>query len=259
MFPRKEMLDLVIIDGKARGIITRNLITGEIERHGAHAVVLATGGYGTIYYLSTLAVNSNASAAGKHIRRCILCKSMLVQIHRLCAPWNEFQSKLTLMSESLRNDGRVWVPAKKDDKRPPNDSRKMKGIIFLKEDIPHSESRSERCASRAAKERCDAGYGVGDTRLAVYLDFRDAIEKQVKNRSRTIMLIFLICIRPLQVATYEEPKRIYPAGQYTMGGLWVDYELMTTIPVYLPLVNQTFRIMAPTALEPAHLCRQQAT
>jgi succinate dehydrogenase / fumarate reductase flavoprotein subunit len=234
MFPRREMLDLVIIDGKARGIITRNLLTGEIERHGAHAVVLATGGYGTIYYLSTLAVNSNASAAWKaHKKGAFFANPSFVQIHPTCVPQlNEFQSKLTLMSESLRNDGRVWVPKTKDDTRPANDIPEEERDYFLERRYPTFGNLVPRdVASRAAKERCDAGYGVGETKLAVNLDFRDAINKQgkkaIENKYGNLFEMYKTITG---MDPYEEPMRIYPAGHYTMGGLWVDYELMTTIP-----------------------------
>jgi len=234
MFPRREMLDLVVIDGKARGIITRNLLTGEIERHGAHAVVLATGGYGTIYYLSTLAVNSNASAAWKaHKKGAFFANPSFVQIHPTCVPQlNEFQSKLTLMSESLRNDGRVWVPKTKDDTRPANNIPEEERDYFLERRYPTFGNLVPRdVASRAAKERCDAGYGVGETKLAVNLDFRDAINKQgkkaIENKYGNLFEMYKTITG---IDPYEEPMRIYPAGHYTMGGLWVDYELMTTIP-----------------------------
>jgi succinate dehydrogenase / fumarate reductase flavoprotein subunit len=233
MFPRREMLDLVVIDGKARGIITRNLLTGEIERHGAHAVVLATGGYGTIYYLSTLAVNSNASAAWKaHKKGAFFANPSFVQIHPTCVPQlNEFQSKLTLMSESLRNDGRVWVPKTKDDTRPANNIPEEERDYFLERRYPTFGNLVPRdVASRAAKERCDAGYGVGETKLAVNLDFRDAINKQgkkaIENKYGNLFEMYKTITG---IDPYEEPMRIYPAGHYTMGGLWVDYELMTTI------------------------------
>ncbi|MCX6301097.1 MAG: fumarate reductase/succinate dehydrogenase flavoprotein subunit [Bacteroidia bacterium] len=234
MYPRREMLDLVIIDGKARGIITRNLLTGEIERHGAHAVVLATGGYGTIYYLSTLAVNSNASAAWKaHKRGAFFANPSFVQIHPTCVPQlNEFQSKLTLMSESLRNDGRVWVPKTKNDTRPANDIPEEERDYYLERRYPAFGNLVPRdVASRAAKERCDAGYGVGETKLAVNLDFRDAMKKQgkkaIENKYGNLFEMYKTITGS---DPYEEPMRIYPAGHYTMGGLWVDYELMTTIP-----------------------------
>jgi len=234
MFPRREMLDLVVIDGRARGIITRNLITGEIERHGAHAVVLATGGYGTIYYLSTLAVNSNASAAWKaHKKGAFFANPSFVQIHPTSVPQlNEFQSKLTLMSESLRNDGRIWVSKTKGDKRPANDIPEDERDYYLERRYPTFGNLVPRdVASRAAKERCDAGYGVGETGLAVNLDFRDAINKQgkkaIENKYGNLFDMYKTITG---IDSYEEPMRIYPAGHYTMGGLWVDYELMTTIP-----------------------------
>jgi succinate dehydrogenase / fumarate reductase flavoprotein subunit len=234
MFPRREMLDLVLIDGKARGIITRNLITGEIERHGAHAVVLATGGYGTIFYLSTLAVNSNASAAWKaHKKGAFFANPSFVQIHPTCVPQlNEFQSKLTLMSESLRNDGRVWVPKTKDDSGSPNEIPEEERDYFLERRYPAFGNLVPRdVASRAAKERCDSGFGVGETKLAVYLDFRDEIKKQgkksIENKYGNLFEMYKTITG---IDPYDEPMRIYPAGHYTMGGLWVDYELMTTIP-----------------------------
>jgi len=234
MYPRRDMLDLVVIDGKARGIIVRNLITGEIERHSAHAVVLATGGYGTVYYLSTLAVNSNASAAWKAYKKgAAFANPSFVQIHPTSIPQlNEFQSKLTLMSESLRNDGRIWVPKNKDDKRPANDIPEEERDYYLERRYPTFGNLVPRdVASRAAKERCDAGYGVGKTGLAVNLDFRDAIKKQgkkaIENKYGNLFDMYrdITAIDP-----YEEPMQIYPAGHYTMGGLWVDYELMTTVP-----------------------------
>ena len=234
MFPRREMLDLVLIDGKARGIITRNLITGEIERHSAHAVVLATGGYGTIYYLSTLAVNSNASAAWKaHKKGAFFANPSFIQIHPTCVPQlNEFQSKLTLMSESLRNDGRIWIPKTKGDKRPANSIPEEERDYYLERRYPAFGNLVPRdVASRAAKERCDAGYGVGETGLAVNLDFRDAINRQGKKAIEDKYGNLFDMYRTITgIDPYEEPMRIYPAGHYTMGGLWVDYELMTTIP-----------------------------
>jgi succinate dehydrogenase / fumarate reductase, flavoprotein subunit len=234
MYPRREMLELVLIDGKARGIITRNLLTGEIERHAAHAVVLATGGYGTIYFLSTLAVNSNASAAWKaHKKGALFANPSFVQIHPTSIPQlNEFQSKLTLMSESLRNDGRIWVPKEKGDKRPANSIPEEERDYYLERRYPTFGNLVPRdVASRAAKERCDAGYGVGETGLAVNLDFRDAIKKQGKETiEKKYGNLFEMYRNITGINPYEEPMRIYPAGHYTMGGLWVDYELMTTIP-----------------------------
>lgn len=234
IFPRREMLELVVIDGKARGIITRNLITGELERHSAHAVVLATGGYGTIYYLSTLAVNSNASAAWKaHRKGAFIANPSFVQIHPTCIPQlNEYQSKLTLMSESLRNDGRVWVPKSKGDKRPANEIPDDERDYYLERRYPSYGNLVARdIASRAAKERCDAGYGIGETGLAVNLDFRDAIKKQGRDKIEDKYgNLFHMYKTITGIDPYEEPMRIYPAGHYTMGGLWVDYELQTTIP-----------------------------
>jgi len=234
MYPRREMLDIVLIDGKARGIIARNLITGEIERHAAHAVVLATGGYGTIYYLSTLAVNSNASAAWKAYKKgAFFANPSFIQIHPTCVPQlNEFQAKLTLMSESLRNDGRVWVPKTKGDTRPANQIPEEDRDYFLERRYPAFGNLVPRdVASRAAKERCDAGYGIGETGLAVNLDFRDAIKKQgkkaIENKYGNLFDMYKTITG---IDSYEEPMRIYPAGHYTMGGLWVDYELMTTVP-----------------------------
>lgn len=234
MFPRREMLDLVVVDGKARGIITRNLITGELERHAAHAVVLATGGYGTIYYLSTLAVNSNASAAWKAYQKgAFFGNPSFIQIHPTSIPvLNPYQSKLTLMSESLRNDGRIWVPKSKDDKRKPNDIPEEERDYYLERRYPAFGNLVPRdVAARAAKERCDAGYGVGDSGLSVYLDFKDAIAKQGKDAiAFKYGNLFEMYKKITGIDPYKEPMRIYPAGHYTMGGLWVDYNLMTTIP-----------------------------
>jgi len=234
MFPRREMLDIVLIDGKARGIIARNLLTGEIERHSAHAVVLASGGYGTIYYLSTLAVNSNASAAWKaHKKGALFANPSFIQIHPTCVPQlNEFQAKLTLMSESLRNDGRVWVPKTKGDIRPANEIPEEERDYFLERRYPTFGNLVPRdVASRAAKERCDAGFGIGETGLAVNLDFRDSIKKQGKDIIESKYGNLFDMYKTITgIDSYIEPMRIYPAGHYTMGGLWVDYELMTTIP-----------------------------
>lgn len=234
MYPRREMLELVIVNGKARGIIARNLITGEIERHSAHAVVLATGGYGTVYYLSTLAVNSNASAAWKaHKKGALFANPSFVQIHPTSVPQlNDYQAKLTLMSESLRNDGRIWVPKNKDEKRHPNDIPEEERDYFLERRYPAFGNLVPRdVASRAAKERCDAGYGVGKTGLAVNLDFRDAIKKQGKKAIEAKYGNLFEMYKTITGSDpYDEPMNIYPAGHYTMGGLWVDYELMTTIP-----------------------------
>lgn len=244
MFPRREMLDLVIIDGKARGIITRNLITGEIEKHSAHAVVLASGGYGTIYYLSTLAVNSNPSAVWKaHKKGAVFANPSFVQIHPTSIPQlNNYQSKLTLMSESLRNDGRIWVPKEKGDKRSANEIPDEERDYYLERRYPAFGNLVPRdVASRATKERCDAGYGVGDTGLAVNLDFRDAIKKQGKKAIEDKYgNLFKMYETITGIDPYKEPMRIYPAGHYTMGGLWVDYNLMTTIPGLFAIGESNF-------------------
>ncbi|HDP74999.1 MAG TPA: fumarate reductase/succinate dehydrogenase flavoprotein subunit [Bacteroidales bacterium] len=234
MYPRREMMDLVVIDGKARGIIVRNLITGEIERHSAHAVVLATGGYGTIYYLSTLALNSNGSAAWRAYKRgALFANPSFVQIHPTSIPvLNDHQCKLTLMSESLRNDGRVWVPKTKGDPRKPNEIPEEERDYYLERRYPAFGNLVPRdVASRAAKERCDAGYGVGPTGLSVYLDFRDAIQKKGRKYIEdNYGNLFEMYEKITGESPYEVPMRIYPAGHYTMGGLWVNYNLMTTIP-----------------------------
>lgn len=234
IFPRRDMLDLVVIDGRARGIITRNLITGAIERHSAHAVVFATGGFGTIYYLSTLAINSNGSAAMAAYRKgALMANPSMAQIHPTSIPvLNEYQSKLTLMSESLRNDGRVWVPKTKGDKRPANQINEEERDYYLERKYPAFGNLVPRdVASRAAKERCDEGYGVGETGLSVYLDFRDALNTQgMAAIEAKYGNLFDLYTKITGINPYEEPMRIYPASHYTMGGLWVDYNLMTTIP-----------------------------
>ena len=244
MFSRREMLDLVLIDGKARGIITRNLLTGELERHSAHAVVLATGGYGTIYYLSTLAVGSNASAAWRaHLKGAFFANPSFVQIHPTSIPQlNEYQSKLTLMSESLRNDGRIWVPKEKGDKRAPNDIPEEERDYYLERRYPAFGNLVPRdVGSRAAKERCDAGYGVGKTGLAVYMDFKDAIQKQgEKAIEAKYGNLFEMYQTITGINPYKEPMQIYPAGHYTMGGLWVDYNLMTTVPGLFTIGESNF-------------------
>lgn len=233
MYPRRDMLDIVIIDGKARGIITRNLVTGEIERHSGHAVVLATGGYGTIYYLSTLALGSNVSAAwAAHKKGALFANPSFIQIHPTSLPQlNDYQCKLTLMSESLRNDGRIWVPKIKGDKRQPNDIPEEDRDYYLERRYPAFGNLVPRdVASRAAKERCDAGFGVGKTGLSVYLDFKDAIKKQGKKAiENKYGNLFEMYHKISGDNPYEVPMRIYPAGHYTMGGLWVDYNLMTTV------------------------------
>jgi succinate dehydrogenase / fumarate reductase flavoprotein subunit len=244
LFPRRDMLDVVVIDGKARGIITRNLVTGEIERHGAHAVVLATGGYGTVYYLSTLAVGSNPTSAWvAHKRGALFANPSFIQIHPTSVPvLNDYQCKLTLMSESLRNDGRVWVPKAKADRRPPNEIPEEERDYYLERRYPAFGNLVPRdVASRAAKERCDAGYGVGDTGLSVYLDFKDAIAKQgEKAIEGKYGNLFEMYQKITGINPYKEPMRIYPAGHYTMGGLWVDYNLMTTVPGLFAIGESNF-------------------
>tara|TARA_B100000767_G_C19757377_1_gene533561 strand:- start:100 stop:2016 length:1917 start_codon:yes stop_codon:yes gene_type:complete len=234
MFNRHEMLDIVKIDGKARGVIVRNLITGEYQRHFGHAVVLATGGYGNVYYLSTNAMGSNVTASWKaHKKGAMFANPSYTQIHPTCIPVSgEYQSKLTLMSESLRNDGRIWVPLKKDDKRKPTDIPEEERDYYLERRYPAFGNLVPRdVASRAAKERCDAGYGVGSTGLAVYLDFEDSIKRLGKEvvASRYGNL-FEMYQKITGEDPYKMPMRIFPAVHYTMGGLWVDYDLMTTVP-----------------------------
>ncbi|MBR1798347.1 MAG: fumarate reductase/succinate dehydrogenase flavoprotein subunit [Bacteroidales bacterium] len=237
---RHEMMDLVVVDGRARGIIARNLTTGEIERYAAHAVVLASGGYGNIYYLSTNAMNSNGSAAWVcHRRGAAFANPCYVQIHPTCIPVHgDYQSKLTLMSESLRNDGRIWVPKKKEDaeairagQKGPNDIPEEERDYYLERRYPAFGNLVPRdVASRAAKERCDAGYGVGSTGLAVYLDFASAIQRLGKDViAQRYGNLFQMYQKITDQNPYEVPMMIYPAIHYTMGGLWVDYELQTTV------------------------------
>jgi succinate dehydrogenase / fumarate reductase, flavoprotein subunit len=259
---RHEMLDLVIVDGKARGIIARNLVTGELERHAAHAVVLCTGGYGNVFFLSTNAMGSNVTAAWRaHRRGALFSNPCFTQIHPTCIPVSgDHQSKLTLMSESLRNDGRIWVPKYKEDaeairakKLRPTDLPEERRDYYLERRYPAFGNLVPRdIASRAAKERCDAGFGVNATGEAVYLDFSDAIvrygkaEANVKglhNASHEDIVkmgkkiveskygnLFQMYEQIVAENPYETPMMIYPAVHYTMGGLWVDYELMTTVP-----------------------------
>ncbi|MFU8842870.1 MAG: fumarate reductase/succinate dehydrogenase flavoprotein subunit [Bacteroidales bacterium] len=257
MYSRREMLELVIVDGRARGIIARNLVTGELERHAAHAVVFATGGYGTVYYLSTLAVNSNASAAWIGYKNgAFFGNPSFIQIHPTSIPvLNEFQSKLTLMSESLRNDGRVWVPKEKGDKRHPNDIPEEERDYYLERRYPAFGNLVPRdVASRAAKERCDAGYGVGETGLSVYLDFKDAINKQGKKAIEDKYgNLFEMYEKIAGTNPYREPMRIYPAGHYTMGGLWVDYNMMTTIPGLFAIGEANFSVHGANRLGAASL------
>ena len=233
VFSRRQMLEIVVVDDKARGIVCRNLVNGEIERYSAHAVVLATGGYGTIYFLSTLAVNSSGAAAYSAYKKgACFANPSFIQIHPSCIPqMNEYQSKLTLMSESLRNDGRVWTPKEKGEKRLASKIPIEERDYYLERRYPAFGNLVPRdIASRAAKERCDAGYGVGDTGYAVYLDFADAIKDQgkkvIKNKYGNL---FDLYSKITGENPYKEPMKIYPAGHYTMGGLWVDYNLMTTV------------------------------
>ena len=241
MFTRREMMDIVIMDGKARGIIVRNLVTGELERHGAHAVLLATGGYGNVFFLSTNAMTSNGSAAWKAYKRgAYFGDPSFVQIHPTCIPVHgDYQSKLTLMSESLRNDGRIWVPKKKEDaeliqqgKLSPVKIPEEDRDYYLERRYPAFGNLVPRdVASRAAKERCDAGHGVGNTGLAVYLDFKDAINRLGKNVIEARYgNLFQMYEKIVDENPYETPMMIYPAIHYTMGGIWVDYELQSTIP-----------------------------
>jgi|TARA_B110001454_G_scaffold19283_2_gene17943 succinate dehydrogenase / fumarate reductase flavoprotein subunit len=234
MYNRHEMLDIVMIDGKARGIIARNLLTGEYERHFGHAVVLATGGYGNVFYLSTNAMGSNVTAAWKaHKKGAMFGNPCFTQIHPTCIPVSgDYQSKLTLMSESLRNDGRIWVPAKKGDSRVPKDIPENERDYYLERKYPAFGNLVPRdIASRAAKERCDEGYGVGSTKMAVYLDFEDAINRLGEDTVRSRYgNLFQMYNKITEDNPYKTPMRIYPAVHYTMGGLWVDYNLMTTVP-----------------------------
>ncbi|HNK10435.1 MAG TPA: fumarate reductase/succinate dehydrogenase flavoprotein subunit [Chitinophagales bacterium] len=254
-YARHEMLDIVEIDGKARGIIARDLITGKLERHFGHAVVLCTGGYGNVFYLSTNAMGSNVTASWKaHKKGAFFGNPCFTQIHPTCIPVSgDHQSKLTLMSESLRNDGRIWVPKKKDDNRKANDIPEEERDYYLERRYPAFGNLVPRdVASRAAKERCDAGYGVGTTKQAVYLDFRfnlinkygraEASKLGIENPDEATLVrlgkevvkeeygnLFDMYEKITGENPYEVPMRIYPAVHYTMGGLWVDYELMTSV------------------------------
>ncbi len=234
LFPNREMLDLVVVDGRARGIICRNLVTGEIERHAAHAVLLCTGGYGTAYYLSTNAVNSNVTAAWRaHKRGALFANPCFTQIHPTCIPVSgEHQSKLTLMSESLRNDGRVWVPKNQGDKRSAGQIPEAERDYYLERRYPSFGNLVPRdVASRASKAVCDEGRGVGETGLSVYLDFADAIQRLGKDViAERYGNLFDMYKRITDEDPYQVPMRIFPAVHYTMGGLWVDYNLMSTIP-----------------------------
>ena len=234
LFARREMLDVVVIDGKARGIIVRNLMTGEIERYAGDAVILATGGYGTVYYLSTNAVNSNVTAAWRaHKRGALFANPCFTQIHPTCIPvTGDHQSKLTLMSESLRNDGRVWVPKQQGDKRPPEQIPEAERDYYLERKYPSFGNLVPRdVASRNAKQACDDGRGVGESGLAVYLDFQDAVQRiGLETIKEKYGNLFQMYQKITDEDPYKVPMRIYPAIHYTMGGLWVDYNLMSTIP-----------------------------
>ncbi len=265
MFSRHEMLDVVVIDGKCRGIIARDLVSGELERHSGHAVLLCTGGYGNVFYLSTNAMGSNVTAAWKaHKKGAFFGNPCFTQIHPTCIPVSgEHQSKLTLMSESLRNDGRIWVPKKQNDTRNPNDIPEEERDYYLERRYPAFGNLVPRdIASRAAKERCDAGYGVGASRLAVYLDYNAAFERYGRSRANvehienpTHEQIFALGKEVVKEKygnlfdmykqitgedPYEVPMRIYPAVHYTMGGLWVDYNLMTSVPGLYALGEANF-------------------
>jgi succinate dehydrogenase / fumarate reductase flavoprotein subunit len=265
MYSRHEMLDVVMVDGKARGIIARNLINGSLERHFGHAVLLCTGGYGNVFYLSTNAMGSNVTAAWKaHRKGAYFGNPCFTQIHPTCIPVSgDHQSKLTLMSESLRNDGRIWVPKQKGDNRRPVDIPEEERDYYLERRYPAFGNLVPRdVASRAAKERCDEGYGVGTTKMAVYLDFKDAILRYGKaeagksgmpdTNEKTLMELgkkvveekygnlFEMYEKITGENPYETPMRIYPAVHYTMGGLWVDYELQTTIPGLYALGEANF-------------------
>jgi succinate dehydrogenase / fumarate reductase, flavoprotein subunit len=256
-YSRHEMLDIVMIDGKARGIIARNLITGELERHFGHAVLLCSGGYGNVFYLSTNAMGSNVTAAWKaHKKGAMFANPCFTQIHPTCIPVSgDHQSKLTLMSESLRNDGRIWVPKKQGDTRKSIEIPEEERDYYLERRYPAFGNLVPRdVASRAAKERCDAGYGVGTSKQAVYLDFAAAIQRygKIEADASTITQmgkdvvkekygnLFDMYEKITGENPYEVPMRIYPAVHYTMGGLWVDYELMTNIPGLYSLGEANF-------------------
>ena len=265
MYSRHEMLDIVTIDGKTRGIIARNLVTGELERHFGHAVLLCSGGYGNVFYLSTNAMGSNVTAAWKaHKKGAFFGNPCFTQIHPTCIPVSgDHQSKLTLMSESLRNDGRIWVPKQKGDNRKPNEIPEEERDYYLERRYPAFGNLVPRdVASRAAKERCDAGYGVGSSKMAVYLDFSSAImrygrieanKKGEENASEATIRqwgmdvvkekygnLFEMYEKITGENPYIVPMRIFPAVHYTMGGLWVDYELMTTVPGLYALGEANF-------------------
>ena len=244
LFPRREMLDLAIVDGKARGIVVRNLINGELESHAADAVVLSTGGYGNIYYLSTNAEASNVGAGFRAYKKgAMFANPCFTQIHPTCIPnTGDHQSKLTLMSESLRNDGRVWVPHNPGEIREPQDIPEEDRDYYLEQKYPSFGNLVPRdVASRAAKSQCDAGKGVGLTRCAVFLDFADAIKRDGKDIiAKKYGNLFDMYELITDDSPYQKPMMIYPASHYTMGGLWVDYNLMSTIPGLFVLGEANF-------------------
>ena len=233
LFPRREMLDLVVVNGQARGIVARNLLTGEIERHAGHAVLLCTGGYGNVYFLSTNAKACNVTATYRAYKRgALFANPCFTQIHPTCIPVHgAYQSKLTLMSESLRNDGRVWVPKTAGDKRAPTDIPEAERDYFLERKYPSFGNLVPRdVASRNSKEQCDQGKGVGETGLAVYLDFADAIQRDGRATiAKKYGNLFQMYEKITGDDPYRTPMMIYPAVHYTMGGLWVDYNLMSTV------------------------------
>jgi len=244
MFPRREVVDLVVVNDQARGITVRNLITGQMENHAAHAVVLATGGYGNVYFLSTNGMSGNVSAIWRaHKKGALFANPCFTQIHPTCIPVHgTYQSKLTLMSESLRNDGRVWVPAQPGDKRSPNDIPEAQRDYYLERKYPSFGNLVPRdVASRNAKEMCDERKGVGPTGFAVYLDFKEAIQRDgVEVIKKKYGNLFQMYERITGENPYEVPMMIYPAIHYTMGGLWVDYNLMSTIPGLFVLGEANF-------------------
>ena len=244
MHTRTEMLDVVTVDGQAKGIITRDLVSGEIKRHAGDAVLLCTGGYGNVFYLSTNAMGSNVTAAFRaHKKGAGFANPCYTQIHPTCIPVSsEHQSKLTLMSESLRNDGRVWVPKKKGDDRPPSDIPEGERDYYLERRYPSFGNLVPRdVASRAAKERCDEGFGVGESGLAVYLDFADAIERLGEDTIRARYgNLFQMYEKIAAENPYKTPMRIFPAVHYTMGGLWVDYNLQSNVPGLFVLGEANF-------------------
>ncbi|MBL8736792.1 MAG: fumarate reductase/succinate dehydrogenase flavoprotein subunit [Planctomycetes bacterium] len=244
MFPRTEMLDLVVVDGHAKGIVVRDLVTGEIRTHAGDAVVLATGGYGTVFYLSTNAMNCNVTATWRsHKRGAGFANPCYTQIHPTCIPVSgDHQSKLTLMSESLRNDGRIWVPLKKGDKRKAAEIPDNERDYYLERKYPSFGNLAPRdIASRAAMQVCDDGRGVGDTGLGVYLDFRDSIQRLGKEAiAAKYGNLFHMYAKITAEDPYSQPMRIFPAVHYTMGGLWVDYDLQSTIPGLFVLGEANF-------------------